>query len=421
MARFFGLVKDGKYDTFSRMKDLLVAMTVMIAPLGAVDHGPMVQWFQNPCHEAEIRWVEESGPRASATYSVGYRQAGEAEYRWQAATKQAFATTRSQVFAASLQGLKADSLIEFAIRQDGKQAAEGSWKFRTAPATFRPMHFVIGGDMYHTRPLLDAMNANCGKQDPLFAALIGDLAYSNDQDPKRFYEWVDSWKKLAVAPDGRLIPMVVCIGNHEVRGHEYTPEEGNPGVKAAQEFYSLFRMAKNDKRSLSSYTIDFGDYLSLQLLDSGHTQTISSQKEFVKKSLEERQQRRFVFSAYHRPAWGTGCKPDAKEIQQAWTPLFEKYGVDAVFEHDHHTYKRTWPLIAGKRDEARGVPHLGDGAWGVEVRKPTPEELAKRPWVAKQAALNHLIRVDLRVDGFTTAAKTADGKTFDEAKYPLRR
>jgi acid phosphatase type 7 len=403
------------------MKNYLCIMASLASPLFAVDHGPMVQWFQNPCHEAEIRWVEESTPRANAGYSVGYRKAGDAEYRWQAASKQAFAGTRSQVFAASLEGLMADSLIEFAIRQDVTQAVEGSWKFRTAPEKFRPMHFVIGGDMYHKRLLLGAMNVNCGKQDPLFAALIGDLAYSNDQHPKRFYEWIDSWAKLAVAPDGRLIPMVVCIGNHEVLGHGYVPEKDTPGAGEAKEFYSLFRMAKNEKRPLSSYAIDFGDYMSLQLLDSGHTQSISSQNEFVKKSLAERQQRRFVFSAYHRPAWGSGCKPDAKEIQQAWTPLFEKYGVDAVFEHDHHTYKRTWPLIAGKRDDAHGVPHLGDGAWGVDVRKPTPAELAKRPWVAKQATLNHLIRVDLREDGFTTSAKTADGNTFDEAKYPLRR
>jgi hypothetical protein len=114
-------------------------------------------------------------------------------------------------------------------------------------------------------------------------------------------------------------------------------------------------------------------------------------------------------------------KEDAVDIQQKWCPLFETHGVDAVFEHDHHTYKRTWPLTAGKRDDANGIPYLGDGAWGAAVRPVQPKDLLKRPWVAKQANLNHLFRVTLQQDQFHCEAKTADGKVFDEASYPKRQ
>lgn len=406
----------------SAMKKFFLAHFILAFPLAAIDHGPLVQWFADPCHQAEIRWIQNQPPKDGDGFAVGYRIVGQKDYQWQNAASQPFAATKRTVFSASLSSLQADTVYEFAIRSSKNQEGNpDSWKFRTSPEKFRPIHFVIGGDMYHKRSLLDAMNANCGKQDPLFAALIGDLAYSNNRDAARFCEWIDSWTDHARAPDGRLIPMVVCIGNHEVDGHEYTPEKGNPGAAAATEFYSLFKMRHNGQRHVSSYNVDFGDYLSLHLLDSGHTQRISEQVDFIKESLEARKNTRFVFAAYHRPAWGTGCKPDAAEIQKNWTPLFEKSGVDAVFEHDHHTYKRTWPITAGKRDDEHGLPHLGDGAWGVDVRKPAPAEVAKRTWLAHQAPENHLIRVDLREKGFTAAAKTADGKTFDSATYPMRK
>ena len=32
------------------------------------------------------------------------------------------------------------------------------------------------------------------------------------------------------------------------------------------------------------------------------------------------------------------------EIRQHWMPSWEKYGVSAVFESDHHNYKRTYRL-----------------------------------------------------------------------------
>ena len=37
--------------------------------------------------------------------------------------------------------------------------------------------------------------------------------------------------------------------------------------------------------------------------------------------------------------------------------------VDAVFENDHHTYKRTFPIRAGKVDHENGILYLGDGTF----------------------------------------------------------
>lgn len=365
--------------------------------------------------------IAKPSAATAKSYSLGYRIAGQAEWTWLDGKSHPFANSESTVHAVSLTGLKADTRYEFTIRDQNDQSLNGPHLMQTAPEAFRPMHFVIGGDMYHARSLLDAMNKRAGAEDPLFAALIGDLAYANDSIVERWYDWIDSWVQNAKAPDGRLIPMVIGMGNHEVVGTGFFPEKNTPGPEKSTQFYSLFRMGRNNGRAISYYNLDFGNYLSLLLLDSGHTQRISEQVAFVQASAAERRNVPFVFAAYHRPAWGTGVKEDAVDIQQKWCPLFEALGVDAVFEHDHHSYKRTWPITAGKRDDANGIPYLGDGAWGVAVRTPPPKELQKRPWIAKAAAVNHLFRVSLAQTGFQCEAKTADGKVFDEATYPQRR
>jgi hypothetical protein len=370
--------------------------------------------------KTEYPKIAAQTPVAARVYTLGYRIAGAGEWTWVKARSHPFANSADHVHAVSLTGLNADTRYEFSIADSSQRALSGPHLMQTAPETFRPMHFVIGGDMYHDRKLLDDMNRRCGAEDPLFAALIGDLAYANDSKIERWYAWIDSWVKHARAADGRLIPMVIGMGNHEVMGNGYFPEKDTPGPEMSTQFYSLFRMSQHEDRVVSYYPIDFGNYLSLILLDSGHTQRISEQVDFLKSTASTRRAIPFVFAAYHRPAWGTGIKEDAVDIQKKWCPLFEAFGIDAAFEHDHHLYKRTWPLTAGKRDDARGIPYLGDGAWGVSVRVADKNDLKKRPWIASQAALNHLIRVNLRKKDFTCEAKSADGKIIDQATYPQR-
>jgi len=359
--------------------------------------------------------------KADAQYTLGYRPVGTSEMTWVIANSHFFARTQSKVFSVSLKDLKADARYEFSIRNEATQELHGPHLMQTAPETFRPMHFVVGGDMFHTLPLLDAMNVRCGLEEPLFAALVGDHAYTNNGNPDRWYQWIDSWFKHCRAKDGRLIPMVIGIGNHEVVGAGYVPEINTPTPDKADEFYTLFRMPSEGSRVVSRYAIDFGNYMSFILLDSGHTEAVSRQVPFLAQASASRKHVPFVFASYHRPAWGSGCKDDAVDIQEKWCPIFERNGIDAVFEQDHHTYKRTWPIINGKRDDANGIPYIGDGAWGVAVRNPSQAELKKRPWIAKQAPLNHLLRVTLAKGSFTSDAVTADGKTFDTGTYPQRK
>ena len=376
--------------------------------------GPIVVWQDDPCTTASILWIEPHGAEHPAAAAVEVKPEGGVGMPVATAANR-LEKSKHAVHRAKLSGLKPGTVHTVEVRQGGKNAV--AIRFRTASDIFSPnLRFVTGGDMYHKREWLDAMNARAGAEDPVFALLGGDLAYANNSNPQRWLEWVESWAKHARAPDGRAIPMVVGIGNHEVTGIGYRPKDAPPPAMAG-EFYSLFQPPH--KRANS--TLDFGSYLSLILLDSGHTATINSQTDWLEKELAKRKDMPRLMVCYHRPAWGSGVKDDAIDIQRAWCPLFEKHRADVVFENDHHCFKRTYPLRAGSRDDTHGVPYLGDGAWGVEVRGPEAKELAKRPWITKAAGTRHLWRVTLGTENIRYEALGADGKVFDSLDRPLRR
>ena len=50
-------------------------------------------------------------------------------------------------------------------------------------------------------------------------------------------------------------------------------------------------------------------------------------------------------------------------------PLYENIGVQLVFEHHDHTFKRTKPLLGGV-ENVNGIRYVGDGLWGIGSRPP---------------------------------------------------
>lgn len=325
---------------------------------------------------------------------------------WQAATieRRPMPETTSTIATASIKGLQPGT--EYQVELMGALAGETLLKraltMKTAPQQ-RPelMRFVNGGDMFHTRELLDAMNRQAGKLDPMFALLGGDLAYANARDSGRWYQWFDSWYENAVTEQGRQIPMIAVIGNHETKGM---------GPDHARFYYSLFPLPQGR----SNFAVDFGDYMSIVNLDSAHSQPVSNQTQWLDSTLQQRKDRPILFACYHRPTYGTLVKEDNTAVRTQWVPLFEDCKVDAVFEHDHHVFKRSLPIYQGNVDDRRGVLYMGDGAWGVRVRKIPEQHGENLPYIQSAHSRNHLIHVLIDETEIHYHATEADGSVFDK-------
>jgi len=278
-------------------------------------------------------------------------------------------------------------------------AQAGAW-FETAPADPAvPIRFVAGGDMFHRREWLDAMNARAGALAPTFALLGGDLAYGNGKDARRWYAWVDSWVELARTQDDRLIPMIAAIGNHETRS-------GKTPLERAPYYYPLFGAPPG----VPFFTVDVPGRLGVIVLDSGHTTQIAgAQMTWLDEALRPRADLPHLIAVYHRPAYGTAKAPSIP-IREHWVPLFERHGVDVVYENDHHTYKRTH-LLRGGVPAPDGILYLGDGAWGVGTRG--VPDLAERPDLAHAESTRHLILTTLAEGRHSHQAIDAAGNVFD--------
>jgi len=289
---------------------------------------------------------------------------------------------------------------------------EEVYRVRTLPLTLeRPVRFVVGGDAYFYLKSFKKMNAQIAAQNPDFVIVGGDIAYtcgtpswigSKKMPIQRWKTFFEEWNETLVTRDGRLIPMIPVIGNHDVR---------STSMKRADSetlFFELFAFPKN---GVAYRTIDVGGYLSLFLLDSGHSCHVGGmQARWLKKSLATRENRAFKFAAYHVGGY-PACYPYtdriATEIRREWSPLFERYHLHAAFEHHNHAYKRTHPLKAGAIDPD-GIVYMGDGSWGVSPREP------KERWYlrAKEKA-NAVCVVTLSKEKAVIEALRADGKTID--------
>lgn len=292
-----------------------------------------------------------------------------------------------------------------------------TFKFRTMPDHLdAPIRFIEGGDVYHDSiDLVEQANTQAAAQDPYFAIIGGDIAYAADydeglfpEDADRWFKFLKTWKNTMVTHQGYLIPIIPAIGNHETSGgFRQTPRQ-------APFFYALFPFP-----GLQGYNVlDFGDYMSVIILDSNHTHPIGGrQAEWLYDTLEARVKTPYKFAIYHVPAYPSVRKfsndpsTTGALIRKHWVPIFESFLLSTAFEHHDHAYKRTHPLRDGKYHPF-GVLYMGDGAWGVEKPR-NPHSTRARKYLAKTASTNNFIVVTVNNAEVNYMAMDREGNIID--------
>lgn len=280
--------------------------------------------------------------------------------------------------------------------------------FKTIPAGDEPIRFVTGGDMNVT-PRSERLLTQAAKADPLFCAIGGDIAYVNGQF-WRYPTW-DDWFRVydthMRTSDGRMIPMLVGIGNHETND---LPSK-DPVINAP--FYTaFFGLSQSDGKTYFKQT--FGANILLLSLDTGHIAPhTGDQAAWLAQTLAENRGMRYKFAMYHVPLYPShraheGGGSVAGRIH--WEPYFSAYNLTAGFENHDHTLKRSKRLRNGVPAED-GVLYIGDGSFGVEPRTVEPE---LREHLEVQKPLGHVWIVDVSPDEVHYRAVGEEGELLDE-------
>ncbi len=367
-------------------------------------------WQRDPTTTMTVQWIGATGETTDTT--VTYAPLKVEQWQAQSPKVRPYPRTDLKVYRTELTGLKPGTDYRFRI---GKESP--TYRFRTMPAKATDaIHFVSGGDCGVNSHAV-ANNIQAARQDPMFVLIGGDLGYDNGTSAATSLAFVRNYSKHTIGRDGRLIPLIAAIGNHEVDGRYSMPRAKAPF------FYALFDGLYPEKGFAS---LDFGDYLSLVLLDTNHTTPIAGeQTDWLDKTLRARKDHPNVFVVNHVPAYPSYRNPESvngkdgtgAENREHWVPLFEKYRVPVVLEHHDHTFKRTKPLLGGLSHN-NGVLYLGDGSWG-KLR--TPKSPDKLSYLAASSSDYHLSLHRLQGNERFHLALDERGRVMDACHSGQRR
>ena len=303
--------------------------------------------------------------------------------------------------SVELTGLTPGENYIFRIR-DGSQWS-GEYKFRTMPDDDTPLRFAIGGDTLATN-IFKELVIQAAAEDPHFLVVGGDLAYANGDFDQidQWNKWLLRWHENAITSDGRLIPLVMAIGNHETN-----KLDGDHRTRAP--FYFGF-FPQGGK---TFWSLQLGANLGMIILDSNHLVPHAEQAAWLEEQLKSFEAFPFRVAVYHVPLY-----PSHRDYEgggsvagrEHWLPLFDAYKLSVAFEHHDHTFKRTKRLRNNEVNPS-GTLYVGDGNAGVKPRVPK-EGL----WYMEKASRDsHLWMVDVSSDAMHLRAINRSGVVFDEA------
>lgn len=241
---------------------------------------------------------------------------------------------------------------------------EGSWTARTLPPAGKPLRFAVFGDTGSGSDGQMSTAKVLASWLPDLVLIAGDVVYPSGKDARydaRFF-----------TPYGDLLarrPVFPAAGNHDY-GNTSNLEKGRR--RFAEGYSRVFRRPPR-------YSFDAGDahFAVLDTTDPG-----PEQQAWLEADLAAAKPR-WKFVLMHAPLYSTGPHGGSESLRRSLGPLFDRHGVDAVFQgHDHH-YERTGPV-------GRTV-YFVVGTGGARLR---PVK-SSAPWSAKTVVAHGFLAVTL--------------------------
>jgi 3',5'-cyclic AMP phosphodiesterase CpdA len=266
---------------------------------------------------------------------------------------------------------------------------KGSPTSTTAYEPFPPggeprYRLAVLGDVGEAGERLDATArgvVELSRDDPYDAMLLlGDNVYPAG-DPARLDEVV--FEPFAPVLD-QGTSLLAILGNHDVadgHGDEQMEAFGMPGRWWAE---------------------TWGDDLLVIGLDSNDVDN-PDQREFLERTLAA-STATWKIVAVHHPPYSAGYQGSSTDVREAFSPLFERYGVQLVLSGHEHDYQRSEPID--------GVVYIVSG--GVARTRRTGEA----DFTAESFSWHHFLDLNVFDDHLLVRAVNQDQRVADEVSIP---
>ena len=193
-----------------------------------------------------------------------------------------------------------------------------------------------------------------------------------------------------------------AVGNHDRQGRGRT----------ADNFRDLFSVPENSPDPERYYAFTYGPCRFLVLDSNAYSFALTDQTAWLERQLQAaRDDRRVhhIFVVMHHPPYSVSLHGGQRDLRERWTPLFEKYGVAAVFSGHDHVYERA---------QVAGVHYFVTGGGGASLypRKlhPSPLDVAAVKYFER---VNHYLRVHVVGDQIQVTAVRADGTPIETVTW----
>ncbi|HEY0194146.1 MAG TPA: metallophosphoesterase, partial [Kofleriaceae bacterium] len=300
-----------------------------------------------------------------------------------------------RVGEATIDQLTPSSRYRYRVEIGGQQ-----WpgEFATAPAIGAPVPFAFVA-MGDTRSGIDAHRRvveRVAQEVPDFVVGTGDMVDEGSHQ--------DQWQQFFAIEQPLLRDNVLfpSVGNHDRQGRGRT----------ADSYRSLFAVPDNGGDGERYYAFSYATARVLVLDSNEYSFALTDQTAWLERELiAARQDRRVhhIFVVMHHPPYSISLHGGSVDLRERWTPLFEKYGVAAVFSGHDHVYERA---------EHNGLHYFVTGGGGAPLypRAPNPRPLDVEA-VKKLERVFHYLRVTVTGARIEVTAVRIDGTVIETTAW----
>jgi len=308
----------------------------------------------NASYEVTIAWNQVSGEAPKLFFDT--ERPKEFNFSDSAKIESSNHAKSMHTHFVKLTNLKADQKYYFSIKDS--EGYSKIYYFSTVPdVPTERLSFIAGGDSRDLSETRRKGNKMVAKLKPHAVLFNGD--FTGLDTPKQWVEWFDDWEH-SIAEDGRVTPMVVTRGNHELTN------------KSIQNLFNV-------PNKHIYYDVQFGGTLVNVISLNSEIFKFGRQKMFLRNSLKTHAHFNWQIPQYHRPIRAhVAHKKEMNTEYRNFVPLFEKYkNVRLCLENDSHTCKVTWPIVRSEelgseegfiRNDSIGIVYAGEGCWGAPLR-----------------------------------------------------
>lgn len=333
---------------------LILGLSLLFSGLQASTRFVRVMFSGDASNSATIGWDQLSGDNVSLKYDTA--SPSDFQYAFQGEIIKQNTIKGMHTHFVELKNLKANTRYNFIIKDS--EGYSKAYHFYTAPNSNKErLSFIGGGDSRSRSAVRRKANVMVAKLKPHAVLFAGDFTAIDIE--REWKQWLEDWE-YSIGKDGRITPIVVTRGNHELTN---------------KSMVNLFNVPS--KRVY--YSTQFGGDLYNVITLNSEIFKGGPQAWWLKSDLKEHKDFFWQMPMYHRPIRPhVKHKKEMKTQYKNFLPHFEKMkNVALALECDSHTAKTTWPIISStepgaeegfKRDDANGIVYIGEGCWGAPPR-----------------------------------------------------